>query len=71
LSIEAGAEAVYRDQRETDSFQIREYEDKWTIELDRHNPETGNAIAHAVYDATKYTVAAVVAVGAVVIGLGS
>ena len=71
LSIEAGAEAVYRDQQETDSFQIREYEEKWTIELDRHNPETGNAVAHAVCDATKYTATAVVAVGAAVSGLGS
>lgn len=58
-SVRAGAEAVYRDQQETDSFQIREYEEKWTIELDHHNPETGNAIAHAVYDAPKYTLAAV------------
>lgn len=66
LSIEAGAEAVYRDQQETNSFQIREYEDKWTIELDRHNPETGNAIAHAVCDATEYTVAAVAASVAVI-----
>ena len=67
-SIKAGAEAVYRDQQETDSFQIREYEDEWTIELDRHNPETGNAVAHAVCDATEYTVAAV-AVSVAVIGL--
>ncbi|WP_232700808.1 hypothetical protein [Halobacterium wangiae] len=70
-SIEAGAEAVYRDQQETDSFQIREYEDEWTIELDRHNPETGNAIAHAVYDAPKYTLAAVGIAGTTVSSLSS
>jgi hypothetical protein len=70
-SIEAGAEAVYRDQRETDSFQIREYEDEWTIELDRHNPETGNAIAHGIYDAPKYTLAAVGIAGAAVSSFSS
>jgi hypothetical protein len=70
-SIEAGAEAVYRDQQETDSFQIREYEDEWTIELDHHNPETGNAVAHAVRDAPKYTLAAVAVVGGAAATLGS
>jgi len=70
-SVKAGAEAVYRDQKETDSFQIREYKNKWTVELDHHNPETGNAIAHAVRDAPKYTAVAVVVAGAAVSGLGS
>lgn len=65
LSIRGPANAVYRDQRKTDSFQIREYDNKWTIELDRHNPETGNAVAHAITDAPGYTLAAL-AVGAVV-----
>lgn len=63
LSIQGSAKAVYRDQRETDSFQVREYEDKWAIELDHHNPETGNAIAHAINDAPEYTIAAVAAIG--------
>ncbi|QLH79812.1 hypothetical protein HZS55_22055 [Halosimplex rubrum] len=71
LSISAGAQAVYRDQQKTDSFQVREYEGKWTIELDQHNPEAGNPLAHAVYDAPKYTAAAVVAVGAITSGLSS
>lgn len=70
-SINAGAEAVYRDQRKIDSFQIRDYGDKWTIELDHHNPETGNALAHVVYDAPKYTLAAVAVVGAAMGGFSS
>ena len=62
-SIKAGAEAVYRDQQVKDSFQVREYGDRWTIELDHHNPETGNVVAHAVRDAPMYTLAAAVLVG--------
>jgi hypothetical protein len=57
---------VYRDQQETDSFQIREYEDEWTIELDHHNPEAGNAAAHAVRDAPKYTIVALGLAGAAI-----
>lgn len=71
LSINGGANAVYRDQQATDSFQIREYGDYWTIELDRHNPEQGNAVAHAFLDAPKYTLSALAAVGAVFGGLNS
>ncbi|SFC68106.1 hypothetical protein SAMN05444422_11475 [Halobiforma haloterrestris] len=63
LSLPNGAKAVYRDQEPTDSFQIREFDDHYTIEMDRHNPETGNAVAHAVQDAPAYT-----AVGLAVLG---
>lgn len=63
-SIKKNAIAVYRDQQPTDSFQIREYETKYTIEMDQHNPETGNPVAHAVHDATAYTAVAAVALGA-------
>lgn len=66
LSIRGSANAVYRDQRKTDSYQVREYDNKWTIELDRHNPETGNAVAHAITDAPGYTLALVI--GAAVFG---
>ncbi|WP_455448215.1 hypothetical protein [Natrinema thermotolerans] len=55
LSIPNGATAVYRDQQAEDSFQVREFDDHYTVEMDRHNPEKGNAVAHAVYDATAYT----------------
>lgn len=61
LAIPAGASAVYRDQNVRDSFQIREFDDYWTIELDHHNPDKGNAIAHAVIDAPLYSASAVIA----------
>ena len=64
LSIPGRANAVYRVQKPTDSFQIREYDDKYTIEMDRHNPEAGNPVAHAVTDAPGYTAAGLVALGA-------
>lgn len=68
LAIHMGANAVYRDNRPRDSYQIREYDDKWTIELDQHNPEQGNAIKHAVMDAPVYTAIAATAVGALLSG---
>lgn len=61
LSIPAGARAVYRDQRAKESFQIREFDGHWTIELDHHNPDKGNAVAHAVQDAPLYTAGAAIA----------
>lgn len=68
LSIPNGATAVYRDQRAQDSYQIREYDDRYTIEMDQHNPEAGNAVAHAVVDAPLYTAAAIVGLGALLNG---
>jgi hypothetical protein len=67
LSLEMGANRVYRDQQATDSFQIREYDGYYTVQLDRHNPEEGNAVAHAVTDALPYTAVAV-GLGAAVLG---
>lgn len=64
LSINNGAKAVYRDQRARDSFQIREFDDHWTIEMDKYNPEQGYAIQHAVADAPGYTLAATAVLGA-------
>lgn len=68
LSIPGTAKAVYRDVRKTNSFQVREYENKWTIELDRHNPDTGNAIAHALVDAPVYTLGAALLVAGALSG---
>jgi len=56
LSLHLGANKVYRDQQPTNSFQIREFNDHYTVQLDRHNPEEGSAVAHAVTDALPYTV---------------
>ncbi|UHQ98026.1 hypothetical protein HYG81_20615 (plasmid) [Natrinema zhouii] len=67
-SLPNGANAVYRDQRKTNSYQIRAFDDHYTIEMDQHNPETGNAVAHAGFDAPKYTAAGLAIVGAALIG---
>lgn len=69
MSLPMGANEVYRDQRATDSFQIREYDDHYTVQMDRHNPDDGNAVKHAVTDAFPYTLAAV-SIGAMVVGGG-
>lgn len=69
ISLYMGANKVYRDQRATDSFQIREYDDHYTVQMDRHNPDDGNAVKHAMTDALPYTLAAV-GVGAMVFGGG-
>lgn len=70
-SIEGRAKAAYRDQRETDSFQVREYEDYWTVEMDQFNPEEGRAVEHVVADAPGYTAAALVGIAALGAALGS
>lgn len=64
LSLPLGASAVYRDDRPTDSFQVREYEDRYTVQLDRHNPDDGSAVRHALTDAAAYTLPLAVAVAA-------
>ncbi|MFC6723516.1 hypothetical protein ACFQE1_03745 [Halobium palmae] len=68
-SLRLGANEVYRDQQPTNSLQIREYDDHYTVQLDRHNPETGNLIQHALVDATAYTVGAA-ALGVALFGGG-
>lgn len=66
-SIRGQANAVYRDQQKTDSIQVREYDDKWVLEVDRHNPETGKPLAHVIEDAPEYALGAFV-VGAILFG---
>lgn len=63
MSIRAGANALYRDQSEEDSFQVREYDDHWTVEMDRYNPDEGPAVQHALMDAAKYTALSLAALG--------
>lgn len=70
LSLPMGANAVYRDQRPTDSFQIREYDDYYTVQLDRHNPDNGNAVKHAMTDALPYTIGAALVAGVALGGSG-
>ena len=69
LSLDMGANKVYRDQQATDSLQVREYDKHYTVQLDRHNPDDGSAAKHAVTDALPYTLA-VVGIGAAVWGGG-
>lgn len=59
MSLPLGAQAVYRDQRPTNSLQIREYDNHYTVQLDQHNPDEGNAVKHAVTDALPYTLGAI------------
>lgn len=67
-SLPLGAQAVYREDRPTDSIQIRVYDDKVTYQLDRFNPEY-HPIRHAAFDATAYTALAI-AVGYGLAGSG-
>ena len=58
LSMPLKAKRVYRDNRRTNSLQLREYDDHWTVQLDRYNPETGlkEFVLHALTDARHITV---------------
>lgn len=68
-SLPMGAETVYREDRPTDSVQVRVYDDRVTLQLDRYNPKY-RPVEHAVADATEYAVfAGATAVGAVLGGL--
>lgn len=46
LALPKGAMTVYRDQRGTQSVQVREYEDYYLVQLDHANPEQGRVIEH-------------------------
>lgn len=59
-SVAKGAQSVYREDTPGEHFHIREYSDRWTIELDRSNPHY-QPISHALTDASEYTALAVVA----------
>lgn len=53
-SIHKGAWRVYREDRPGDHLQIREYPDRWTVELDQHNPHY-RPLRHVAVDTTDYT----------------
>lgn len=67
-SLPMGAQAVYRDDRPTDSVQIRVYEDRVTYQLDQYNPKH-HPLQHALFDATIYTAAFAIGIG--IAGSGS
>lgn len=68
-SLPFGAQAVYREDRDRDSLQLREYDDHYTLQLDRYNPEY-RLVAHAIADVPEYTIGAAV-LGAALLGAGS
>lgn len=67
LSIPDGAKVVYRDDEATDTLQLREYENKYTLQKDRYHPHH-YLVAHAVTDAKKYTAIAAVGLTAILSG---
>lgn len=50
MSFSKEANAVYRDSRPTDSIQVREYDDHYTIQLDHANPTEGRIVEHYQLD---------------------
>lgn len=56
MSIPKGANNVYRSPGPGEHFQVREYDDHYTVDLDHHHPKD-NAIGHVIKDGGKYTVA--------------
>lgn len=53
LSIPHGSDRAFRDDAAIDSFHVREYENKWTVELDKYNPRS-KPIKHLIEDVIKY-----------------
>ncbi|WP_255198447.1 hypothetical protein [Halorarius litoreus] len=52
-SVHKGAIAVYREDTAGEHVQLREYDDHWTLELDRHNPRYRPA-RHVAVDTRDY-----------------
>lgn len=57
-SVHKGARRVYREDHPGEHVQIREYPDRWTVQLDAFNPHY-RPVRHVVVDAREYTKAAV------------
>lgn len=53
LSIPFGASCCYRDGYAVDTFQVREYADRWTVELDKYHPKAA-PFKHAVADVVEF-----------------
>lgn len=53
-SVHKGARRVYREDRPGEHVQIREYPDRWTVELDSFNPHY-RPVRHVVLDTGPYT----------------
>lgn len=53
LSIPFGASRCYRDGHAVDTFQVREYADRWTVEMDKYHPKAA-PFKHAVADVVEF-----------------
>lgn len=69
LSFPLGADTVYRDSRATHSIQVREYDDRYTVQLDHANPEQGRLLEHLFRDIGPRRRTELLLAAAVVVGL--
>lgn len=53
-SVHKGARRVYREDRPGEHVQIREYPDRWTVQLDSFNPHY-RPVRHVAVDTREYT----------------
>lgn len=63
-SIPEGANAVYRTSGPKEHFQLRVYDDYWTVDFDEYHPEH-YPVQHAVVDSPKYTAMGALIVAAI------
>jgi len=68
-----GANALYRDSKEHNSIQVREYDNYYLIQLDHANPTEGEVLNHLIKDFSPKQKAAVgvAALGALALALSS
>lgn len=59
-SLPKGAKVVYRSPGPGQHFQVREYDDHWTVDFDRYHPKH-NPVQHALKDSPQETALAVLA----------
>lgn len=57
-SIHKGAQRVYREDRPGAHVQIREYDDRWTVERDQFNPHY-RPVEHLLADTQNYSIGAI------------
>lgn len=62
-SLHRGATRVYREDSPGEHVQIREYQDRWTVSLDRHNPHY-RPVSHSRTDVPLTALASVPVAGA-------
>lgn len=63
LSVPKGALSTYRGPGPGEHFQVREYDDYWTVDYDEFHPQH-SPTKHAILEAPMYTALAIGVVGA-------